>query len=216
MIENLLLRYQLILEKIDHQFNSIQKQFQGITPCRPGCSQCCSALFAIRPIDAALLFQGLETLAADEAGAVIQSAEVVSRAINPPVLPEDLPFRIEQEGWVQFDMLVNSTRLPCPILDSRGWCRLHRYRPRICRLAGIIFYDRATGVQLDDYCPLAKKARDASEVTRFPYPLVELDIEVMEIEQEFRRIMETANIRVLSGHTYIAAGLMEFSQPKIL
>jgi Fe-S-cluster containining protein len=99
--------------------------------CRPGCASCCMGLFAITPLDAVRLRQGLADLAAtdpERAGRIRersrQAAFRIARAF-----PDGQTANILASDFADDD--------PCPALDvETQTCDLYASRPINCRTFG--------------------------------------------------------------------------------
>ena len=94
--------------------------------CRPGCTQCCVGVFAISPLDALRLQQGLIELEADDPQ---RAARVRSRATESVArLTPDYPGNpktgiLDPDSEECFAAFANDE--PCPALDpSSGTCEL--------------------------------------------------------------------------------------------
>ncbi len=110
--------------------------------CRPGCSQCCVGVFAINPLDAIRLREGLAELAAI---APERAASVRERALNAvarmsPSFPGNpatglLEEDESQEAKDRWNDFANDET--CPVLDpATGMCELYASRPITCRTFG--------------------------------------------------------------------------------
>ncbi len=204
---NLLTEYRCFLEHIDFAFTDFQERNPDIVPCHAGCSRCCAALFAVKPIDAALTALGLISRYPDSADSVRDKCFQIVSGLNDRFGNFSIPFRVEFFGWREFQKVVETYSEPCPFLSSRGLCGIYQYRPRICRLAGVVFRDIASGTLLPDFCPLAESSRMKRPVTPPEYDLTGMDITVAEFEITFRKSVGAA---VPSGFTFLAAGILEF------
>jgi Fe-S-cluster containining protein len=99
--------------------------------CRPGCASCCMGLFAISPLDAVRLQQGLADLTASDpgrAGRVRQrSSDAASRIAH--AFPNGQIADILASNFADDD--------PCPALDvETQTCDLYAARPINCRTFG--------------------------------------------------------------------------------
>jgi Fe-S-cluster containining protein len=108
--------------------------------CRPGCTQCCTGVFAINSLDALRLQHGLmdlEKTDAARAGRIRErSRESVGRLA--PEFPGDAESglldesRDAEERFVEF-----GNDEVCPVLDpDTGLCDLYEARPMTCRTFG--------------------------------------------------------------------------------
>ncbi len=104
--------------------------------CRRGCTQCCIGPFAITPLDALRLREGMAGLEAahpDRAQAVRDRAAEYVRAIEA-VYPGDVR---TGELWDDDGFPSWTDNLPCPALDpAAGTCDLYDARPVTCRTFG--------------------------------------------------------------------------------
>ena len=97
--------------------------------CRSGCDACCSQLFQITEIEAAVVSRGVRLL---EPGL---RARIQARAAA--YLPERARLVAQHgliEGWGSLP--PEGTRLACPALEH-GACQIYDHRPLICRKFGV-------------------------------------------------------------------------------
>ncbi len=100
--------------------------------CRPGCCECCIGPFAITPLDALRLRQGLAALedADPERAACVRARAAHSVERLTRDYPGDTPARVlAEETAAEND--------PCPALDPETkTCDLYAWRPITCRTFG--------------------------------------------------------------------------------
>jgi Fe-S-cluster containining protein len=97
--------------------------------CRSGCDACCSQLFQITEIEAAVVSEGVRGLEPE----LRERIEARAKAY----LPERARLIAQQgmiEGWGSLP--PEGTRLACPALEN-GACQIYEHRPLICRKFGI-------------------------------------------------------------------------------
>lgn len=110
--------------------------------CRPGCTQCCTGVFAIGPADALRLSEGFTRLKEEDPG---RAARVRRRAADSwarlarhfPGDPVSGALTLDESGepTAAFDDFANDE--PCPALDpEHGTCDLYASRPYTCRIFG--------------------------------------------------------------------------------
>lgn len=100
--------------------------------CGKGCSDCCSQIFQITEIEAAVISRHVKALSPE------RRAELVERART--YLPRRKAILGEHgviEAWGSLP--PKGTRLPCPALED-GACSIYDDRPMICRKYGIPLY----------------------------------------------------------------------------
>ena len=102
-------RLRVHLRLIDDGVVPVAKRYAHHIQCAPGCSDCCHQTFRVSEIEGQLLREGLAALPEADREEILARA----RAYAP------------------------DTRVPCPVLDDAGRCRLYAHRPRICRKYGI-------------------------------------------------------------------------------
>jgi Fe-S-cluster containining protein len=209
--KQLIAEYRTYLNSIDRAFHAVKSKFPDAVPCKPGCSACCAALFAVRPLDAALALEGLVQVNPAFAEDRLNACKMLVRDFRHRFPGTEWPFRIECTGWREFGDMVNVFPQPCPLLDNRGYCGIHPYRPRICRLAGVVFQDPNTDVILDDFCPMAEKARNSVEMFKAEFSLMGMDESVLVFQE---RLWQICDFQIPSGSTFLAAGILEFAGMK--
>jgi len=108
--------------------------------CRPGCTQCCMGVFAINPLDAVRLQQGLadlETTDPQRAGRIRERARASIRQLSAE-FPGNVKTGLLDEGPEadeRFAEFANDE--VCPVLDPEtGLCDLYGARPMTCRTFG--------------------------------------------------------------------------------
>jgi len=108
--------------------------------CKPGCSQCCHGTFALSPLDALRLREGMEVLRStkpDLAREVEHRASMwlVEHEAGFPGNFETGALGTTPEERERFEGYGNDA--PCPALDTEtGLCDVYQWRPMTCRLFG--------------------------------------------------------------------------------
>ncbi|WP_047488036.1 YkgJ family cysteine cluster protein [Terriglobus sp. TAA 43] len=105
--------------------------------CRPGCSQCCTGVFRIGPLDTERLREGFHQ-APIETQQRIQERVQQSIADLSTDFPGDTTTGIlyeDEASLEQFEDFANDA--VCPVLDpATGTCDLYAHRPMTCRTFG--------------------------------------------------------------------------------
>jgi Fe-S-cluster containining protein len=108
--------------------------------CRPGCTQCCSGVFAISQLDAERLRHGMRSLELSDSE---RAARVRHRArASVQRLSSDFPgdpstgiLATDDSAMARFTDFADDE--PCPALDpATGRCDLYSARPMTCRTFG--------------------------------------------------------------------------------
>lgn len=124
--------------------NSVEKAFKQITAdypkevnCRPGCADCCYALFDITLIEAIYISQKFrETYTGAEREEIISRAAQADRQIN--VLKKKA-FQAQKKGASDVEIIgqMAMEKVRCPFLSDENRCALYEFRPLNCRVYGV-------------------------------------------------------------------------------
>ena len=115
----------------DAAFARVAGQHPQAVACKPGCTDCCHALFDLTPIESlalALAFMELPRHIRREAR---RRGEKVAG-----VFDQTLAQAFGQKGEERLQVL-SQARVPCPLLAVNDRCLLYEHRPVTCRLYGI-------------------------------------------------------------------------------
>lgn len=206
-LRDFLERYREWLAAIDAAFDRVRRAYPEAVPCHGGCSQCCYALFAVPAIDGYLIREGLRRMPGPASEPMMTRCGLLFDDFRSQICPEAvIPFRIETVGWKDFERMAERFQRCCPFLTETGWCGIYDWRPKICRLAGTVFRDPVTGLELPDFCPTAQAARERAGFRSAPMDLAALDAGMLDFIEEFQMLLGTNFIR---GHTFPAAGVLE-------
>lgn len=116
--------------RADDAFARVAAQYPRQVACRPGCDDCCHALFDLSPVetlDIARAFSGLPRRLRRQAA----RAGAKATAAFDRVAAEALAAQGEQRLRV-----LSRARVACPLLHD-GRCLLYAVRPLTCRLYGV-------------------------------------------------------------------------------
>lgn len=107
--------------------------------CRPGCTQCCVGVFAINPLDAVRLREGLARLEKTDAARARRIRERARASVaRLAEFPGNAKTGLLDEGpeaEERFEEFANDE--VCPVLDPEtGLCDLYDARPMTCRTFG--------------------------------------------------------------------------------
>jgi Fe-S-cluster containining protein len=108
--------------------------------CRPGCTQCCHGTFAISPLDALRLREGMAALSVTDPAKADQIAARAQQFLAQfsSEFPGDAQTGIldtSDEAFDAFEDFANDAA--CPALDPEtGYCDLYTARPMTCRTFG--------------------------------------------------------------------------------
>ena len=198
--DELLRRDSELLHILDNWLERANQHGGEHIACRRGCAQCCIGAFAIDPLDAVRLQQGLNELAEHDlprAQRILQrSAESLER------IAEFFPGNVETgildataEAAEVFEDFANDE--PCPALDPETLsCDLYGHRPMTCRVFGPpVRSEGGLGV-----CELCFTTASPEEIAAAEVPL-----EGSELEDKLNRELERASG---PGETIVAFALL--------
>jgi Fe-S-cluster containining protein len=129
-----------LVQIVDRALVDAERRAGDWLACRPGCTQCCIGVFAINPLDALRLQDGLRELrnSDSERAARIRSrarSQVARLSSEFPGNPKTGTLGHGKEFERRFAEFANDE--PCPALDpSTGLCDLYEHRPMTCRSFG--------------------------------------------------------------------------------
>jgi Fe-S-cluster containining protein len=172
--------------------------------CKPGCTQCCYGAFAINPLDALRLRDGMETLRASDP---VRAALVELRAQSwieefGADFPGDRATGLigdSEEDRERFEGFANEAA--CPALDSAtGLCDLYEARPMTCRVFGPpVRMDAGDGAEGLAHCELCFTGATPERVAACEMPVLS-DLEAS--------IVEDLEHEGLRGETVVAYALL--------
>lgn len=151
--------YLKLLKRVDAWWRNVRRSHPEQVPCAVGCRDCCLGLFDINAADADLLREGMRTLDPDTRRDIEErSAAIVSRvgASIEGKTDDEIDAIIESEGAIE-----------CPVLGTKGECRLYEYRPLTCRLMGAPVVDRDGEAIFPEGC--SKCTLSAADAPRLDY-----------------------------------------------
>lgn len=154
-IRELLAPYRELLNEVDIWFRRCSLAAGEQIACQRGCSACCRGLFDITLLDAFLLKDGFDRLAAAVRRRAGQAARGRVTAIQrcwPDFKPPFLLNLYPEERWDE--VMPDEDETPCPLLGDDGLCLVYESRPMTCRLHGIPMVDVSGELLFDEWCTL--------------------------------------------------------------
>lgn len=98
--------------------------------CRKGCSQCCSQIFRITQVDAAVIKEHLNEVPFEVKDALKKkAADYISNSDSNNI------------SNISKDEYEVKLKIPCPALNEDGACMIYEARPVICRRFGPPVFD---------------------------------------------------------------------------
>lgn len=152
--------------RADASFARVAEEHPQAVACRPGCDDCCHALFDLSPAEALSLALGFLELPRQARREVLRRGEKAAQLFD-----QAMAAAFSQAGEERLRVL-SAARAPCPLLDQ-GRCLLYERRPLTCRLYGI-------PQNIEGVARLCHRARFAVGQT---YPTVDMLRVQMELER---------------------------------
>jgi Fe-S-cluster containining protein len=130
-------RYEALVQVVDQVFEQMAKEFPDAVVCKPGCTDCCHAIFDLTLIEALYLNEKFNmAYHGPEREALLELANKVDRRLAKI---KRSAFQKVREGQDEREILseLARERIRCPLLGADERCRLYDHRPLSCRLDGI-------------------------------------------------------------------------------
>jgi Fe-S-cluster containining protein len=166
--------------------------------CRAGCHQCCIGAFAITPLDAATLREGLAAGLPDVAERIRTRAITSRERLLAAGFPGDPTTGIlftEPEHEEAFEDFANDE--PCPVLDpATGTCDLYASRPVQCRTFGPPMRDQDDHLTVCELCFTDASAEEVADA---------------EMDQSWRPLEDTLIAQAESEKANAAPTLIAFA-----
>lgn len=117
-----------LLAELDRAFAGLRGRYPEEVRCRPGCADCCHALFTVSYAEGALIGEYLNSV---EEGVLRDLRLQGERAAATFAALR------EQEQRQGDGRLMSEGRVRCPMLAEDGLCRVYPVRPATCRVYGL-------------------------------------------------------------------------------
>lgn len=103
---------------------------KGAIACKPGCVDCCHALFGLFPIEALIVHKAFMSLPKKLRTEIVDKAELVLEKLK-------LIHELDRRSDFSVSNKIERLRLRCPFLNDKGLCAIYEDRPITCRVYGI-------------------------------------------------------------------------------
>lgn len=131
-------RFRFIANLTEKEFDRNFNLYPGQMQCRKGCFLCCSQMFRITLIDAAIVSKAVKKLDPEILKKMQDKARLYLKKkdemIHERAKDMDLDYDSDEISTI-------GLRLPCPALDENGACGIYESRPIVCRKFGMPIYD---------------------------------------------------------------------------
>lgn len=130
--------YELLRAEADALFARLSQLYPHCVACKPGCADCCHALFDLSLVEA--MYVNDRFMKAFSHGLrrsrILEKASEIDRKLTRQ--KREL-YRSEKAGESAGKIMetVAGMRMACPLLDTDNRCQLYENRPITCRLYGI-------------------------------------------------------------------------------
>lgn len=125
--------YDRLVSRADKSFERIAGEYPDCIACKPGCADCCHAVFGLFLIEAVFLKNDFDKLGEKEKAAALKRGLAAEKELKTLE-------RILEEFKGDPRMSAYSmarARIRCPLLSDASACILYDYRPITCRIYGI-------------------------------------------------------------------------------
>ncbi|MBI9073901.1 MAG: YkgJ family cysteine cluster protein [Desulfatibacillum sp.] len=129
--------YEKVVEGVDKAFKTVAEAHSDCVKCKPGCSDCCYALFDLSLVEALYINHHFNRLfEGPEKERLLEKADRADRKIH--VIKKEA-YQATQKGRQTDEVLskIAWERVRCPLLDDDDKCIMYEQRPITCRLYGI-------------------------------------------------------------------------------
>ncbi len=114
-----------LFREVDTAFAETKRQFPKEVRCKPGCVDCCYALFDLSLAEAFLIHREFRKQPRKVRRDVLRRLEKYEKEWSKKAPEVITPF------------VLSMVKIRCPLLDDRKRCVLYEVRPVTCRLYGI-------------------------------------------------------------------------------
>lgn len=130
---DLLKRYESLISRADGAFLGMKREYPEEFRCKPGCSDCCHALFGLFGLEAAYLKEHFDRLGRKERRQILLRCGKMDKDLRKL----EATRRSANQGPAPSPDAMGKARIRCPLLEDDASCALYPYRPITCRVYGI-------------------------------------------------------------------------------
>ena len=131
-------RFRFIANLTEKEFDRNFNLYPGQMQCRKGCFLCCSQVFRITLIDAAIVSKAVKKLDSETLTKMQDRSRLYLKKKDEMVNERADEMNLDHES-VKISTI--GLRLACPALDENGACGIYESRPIVCRKFGMPIYD---------------------------------------------------------------------------
>ena len=129
--------YEELAKSVEKAFGQIAADYPKEVNCRPGCADCCYALFDVTLIEAVYISKKFrEKFSGIERENILDRANKADREIHRI---KRQAAKEQNKGESEIDIIgkMAMERVKCPLLNDENKCELYEYRPLNCRVYGV-------------------------------------------------------------------------------
>lgn len=130
-------KYETIVNQVETAFQRVKDRHSEEVRCKPGCSDCCHALFDLTLVEAMYLnHQFNKTYTGADRDRLLEKAGNSDRQAYKI---KKAAYQMSKDGMDDEAVLkeIALKRIRCPLLNEEGLCDLYAFRPIACRCYGI-------------------------------------------------------------------------------
>ena len=117
----------------DKSFERIAGEYADCIKCKPGCADCCHAVFGLFLVEAVFIKNDFDQLGEKEKADALKRGLAAEKDLK--TLERTLEEFKDDRSMSAYAMA--KTKIRCPLLDDDNACILYPYRPITCRVYGI-------------------------------------------------------------------------------
>ena len=134
--------YEALVAEADAVFARVGEMHPDCVTCKPGCSDCCHAMFDLSLVEAMYLnARFIEKYDfGPERSRILENAGSVDRKLTRmkrDYFRELRDAKASEEATAHIMEEAARARMRCPLLDAEDKCALYEHRPITCRLYGV-------------------------------------------------------------------------------
>jgi Fe-S-cluster containining protein len=130
-------QYEVLVNTIEDVVTKVKGDHGDCVACKPGCSDCCYAIFDLTLIEAMYIKHKFDELfTGKRRHAIITEANDTDRAIFKMKKNATEAEKVGVEGRKIIER-ISKEKIKCPLLDDKNQCSLYEFRPIACRVYGI-------------------------------------------------------------------------------
>lgn len=130
-------RYENLVNQINDAFEKVKQNYSNEIKCKPGCSDCCYALFDLTLIEALYLKTKFDD---NFSGKMKHEIITISNKTDRQIykFKKKAAESVKDTGNdIEIIGKISKEKIRCPLLNDKDQCNLYDFRPIACRVYGI-------------------------------------------------------------------------------